>query len=75
MISPCFQQEERAKKVGELSLEMSGLEKQLQEASKARETRLRKASIPQRARMAAELREMDDQISSLSRTLAVSNQA
>jgi hypothetical protein len=64
-------QEERTKAEEALKLEMDALEKQLQEASKARESRLRKAGIPQRARMSAELREMDAHISALSRTLAV----
>jgi hypothetical protein len=44
----------------------------LQEASKARETKLRKAGIQGRARVASELREMDDAVAALSRELAVS---
>ena len=36
-----------------------------------RESRLRKAGIAGRARMASELRDMDEDVSSLSRTLAV----
>ena len=43
-----------------------------QEASKARETRLRKAGIQGRARMASELRDMDNDIAALSMALAVS---
>lgn len=43
-----------------------------QEASKARETKLRKAGIQGRARMAGELRDMDDTVTALSRELAVS---
>ncbi len=50
---------------------MEALEKRLQEASKARESRLRKAGLPARARMAAELRDMDTDILTLTRTLAV----
>lgn len=46
----------------------------LQDASKARETKLRKAGIQGRARMAGELREMDDDVAALSRELAVSVQ-
>ncbi len=44
----------------------------LQEASKARESRLRKAGLQGRARMASELREMDNDIAALSKALAVS---
>ena len=39
----------------------------------ARESRLRKAGLPARARMAAELRDMDTDILTLTRTLAVSH--
>lgn len=45
--------------------EQSDIELQL------RESRLRKAGIAGRARMAGELRDMDEDVSSLSRTLAV----
>lgn len=54
-----------------LRMEVDALEKKLQESSKLRESRLRKAGIAGRARMASELREMDEDVSSLSRTLAV----
>lgn len=54
-----------------LRMEVDALEKKLQEASKLRESRLRKAGIAGRARMASELRDMDEDVSSLSRTLAV----
>ena len=40
-------------------------------ALQARESRLRKAGLPARARMAAELRDMDTDILTLTRTLAV----
>lgn len=43
----------------------------LQEASKARESRLRKAGIQGRARLASELRDMDNAIAALSKALAV----
>lgn len=42
-----------------------------QEASKARETRLRKAGIQSRARIASELRAMDNEVAAVSRALAV----
>lgn len=42
-----------------------------QEASKARESRLRKAGLQGRARMASELRDMDNDIAALSKALAV----
>ncbi len=65
-------QEGQARRVAELTARVEALEKRLQEASKARESRLRKAGLPARARMAAELRDMDTDILSLTRTLAVS---
>lgn len=61
----------RAKETDQLHEELEKLESQLQEASKARETRLRKAGIQGRARMASELREMDSEVAGLSRALAV----
>ena len=64
-------QEDRQKQVGLLQMEIDQLETRLQEASKARETRLRKAGAPTRARMASELREMDQDILILTRALAV----
>ncbi|KAL3132082.1 hypothetical protein ABBQ32_008692 [Trebouxia sp. C0010 RCD-2024] len=54
-----------------LRVEIDALEKKLQDSSKLRESRLRKAGIAGRARMASELRDMDEDVSSLSRTLAV----
>lgn len=63
--------EERAAVISALSLEVNGLEKRLQDGSKAREAKLRKADISMRARMASELRKLDDEVSSLSRALAV----
>ena len=44
----------------------------LQDASKARESRLRKAGLQSRARMASKLREMDNDIAGVSKALAVS---
>jgi len=43
----------------------------LQDASKSRESRLRKTSLQGRARMPSELREMDNDIAGLSKALAV----
>ncbi len=43
----------------------------VQDASKARESRLRKAGLQGRARMASELRDMDNDIAALSKALAV----
>ena len=62
---------ERAATVDALHGEIEELEKKLQEASKARENRLRKAGISGRARMAAELRQMDNEVAAVSRALAV----
>ncbi len=62
---------DRAVAVEALHGEIEELEKKLQEASKARETRLRKAGIQGRARMAAELRQMDNEVAAVSRALAV----
>ena len=68
-------QEGQARRVAELTGRLEALEKRLQEASKARESRLRKAGLPARARMAAELRDMDTDILALTRTLAVRESA
>ena len=65
-------EEQRKQAVQQLNLQLDALEKQLQEASKARESRLRKAGIQGRARMASELRDMDNAIAALSKALAVS---
>ena len=64
-------QEERQGQVQQLQVEVDHLETKLQEASKVREARLRKAGPPGRARMASELREMDQDILVLTRALAV----
>lgn len=47
------------------------LESQLQEASKVRENRVRKTDIPSRAKIASELRKLDEQVTILSRELAI----
>lgn len=47
------------------------LEAKLQEASKVRENRVRKTDIPSRAKVAAELRQLDEQVTIVSRELAV----
>lgn len=62
---------ERAAVIKGLHGEIEELENKLIEASKLRETRLRKAGIQGRARMAAELRQMDNEVAALSRALAV----
>lgn len=61
----------QAATVEQLNSEIEELESKLQDASKARETRLRKAGIQGRARIASELREMDNEVVALSRALAV----
>jgi len=68
---PSTLESDRAAAVDALLGEIEELEKKLQEASKARETRLRKAGIQGRARMAAELRQMDNEVAAVSRALAV----
>jgi hypothetical protein len=68
---PTSTKEQQTKRISELTARVEGLEKRLQDASKARESRLRKAGLPARARMAAELRDMDTDILTLTRTLAV----
>lgn len=68
---PSSFESDRAAAVDALHGEIEELEKKLQEASKARETRLRKAGIQGRARMAAELRQMDNEVAAVSRALAV----
>jgi hypothetical protein len=54
-----------------LTLPLPPLRGTPQDASKARESRLRKAGLQGRARMAAELRDMDNDIAALSKALAV----
>jgi hypothetical protein len=68
---PSLQESERDAAIDALHKEIEELERKLQEASKARETRLRKAGIQGRARLAAELRQMDNEVVALSRALAV----
>ena len=47
------------------------LESKLQEASKVRENRVRKTDIPSRAKIASELRQLDEQVTIVSRELAI----
>ena len=71
MNEACGAQEERQGHVQGLQMEVDQLEGKLQEASKLRDTRLRKAAPLGRARMASELRFMDQTILTLTRTLSV----
>jgi hypothetical protein len=64
-------EEQRQETIAALSMSIDELEKKLQEASKARENRLRKAGIQGRARLAGELRTMDNEVATVSRALAV----
>jgi len=57
--------------VEELTLEIERLERALQEASKARETKLRSGDISSRALLATELIELDARVLRVSRGLAV----
>eukprot|EP00887_Chlorella_sp_A99_P006091 scaffold22.g6091.t1 len=68
---PTSSEEARKKRIAVLHKEIDALEDQLQEASKARESRLRRAGIQGRARVAAELRGMDSDVAALSKALAV----
>lgn len=52
-------------------MELETLERQLQEASKARETKLRKAGIAGRVALATQLKMLDADVITLSRLLAV----
>ncbi|PRW56758.1 LETM1 and EF-hand domain-containing anon- mitochondrial [Chlorella sorokiniana] len=68
---PVGTEEQRKQALQQLNVQLDALEKQLQDASKARESRLRKAGLQGRARMASELRDMDNDIAALSKALAV----
>ena len=57
--------------VGYLNDVIVALESKLQEASKVRENRVRKTDIPSRAKIASELRQLDEQVSIVSRELAI----
>eukprot|EP00877_Chromochloris_zofingiensis_P001136 jgi/Chrzof1/11022/Cz05g20210.t1 len=57
--------------ITELGMELETLERQLQEASKARETKLRKAGIAGRVALATQLKMLDADVITLSRLLAV----
>ncbi|BDA41254.1 probable mitochondrial proton/calcium exchanger protein at C-terminar half [Coccomyxa sp. Obi] len=62
---------QRSAAIATLSKEIDALEQKLQEASKVRETKVRRAGIGGRARLAGELRDMDDEVGALSRALAI----
>eukprot|EP00803_Ostreobium_quekettii_P011225 evm.model.scf_916.3 EVM.evm.TU.scf_916.3 scf_916:39388-45212(+) len=68
---PLPTKEESMNVMGHLSLVLESLEKQLQEASKNRETKLRSAGLQERTQLAFQLRMMDDQVLQLTRMLAV----
>ena len=57
--------------VGYLNDAIVELERKLQEASKVRENRVRKTDIPSRAKIASELRQLDEQVTIVSRELAI----
>eukprot|EP00803_Ostreobium_quekettii_P011549 evm.model.scf_418.7 EVM.evm.TU.scf_418.7 scf_418:40146-45032(+) len=57
--------------IAQLSLDLEDLEKELQEASKNRESKLRSAGLQERTQLAFQLRMMDDQVLQLTRMLAV----
>jgi len=57
--------------INKLHNEINELESKLQEASKIRENRVRKADIQSRAKVAAELRKLDDEVTTVSRELAI----
>lgn len=57
--------------IEKLHTEINELESKLQEASKVRENRVRKADIQSRAKVAAELRKLDDDVTTVSRELAI----
>ena len=59
---PSARPQERAARIAAFALDITQLEGRLQEASKAREGRLRKAGLGGRARLAGELRDMDSQV-------------
>ncbi|KAG2485057.1 hypothetical protein HYH03_016155 [Edaphochlamys debaryana] len=57
--------------LSQLSLELEGLEKKLQEASKNRENKLRKAGLQDRVQMAIQLKGLDAEVLAISSRLAV----
>lgn len=57
--------------ISQIQLELEGLEKRVQEASKAREARLRNAGLAGRVQLATQMRLMDSEVLKLSRMLAV----
>ncbi|KAK9908964.1 hypothetical protein WJX75_005261 [Coccomyxa subellipsoidea] len=69
--APVATRAQRAAAIAALSKDIDALEQKLQEASKVRETKVRRAGIGGRARLAGELRDMDDEVGALSRALAI----
>jgi hypothetical protein len=61
----------RASTAASLAADVASAERRLQDASKEREARLRKASPGERATLARELRGLDDTVDALSRLLAL----
>jgi hypothetical protein len=59
------------KNIEQLQMQMGQLEKDLREASKAREQRLRRAPIEYRASLAFEMQDMDQEVLALGRELAM----
>jgi len=59
------------KQVETLLVEIDALEKKVQEASKARETRVRSAGLQSKARLAVELMAMDREVIDMSHTLGI----
>ncbi|KAG1670756.1 hypothetical protein FOA52_013983 [Chlamydomonas sp. UWO 241] len=57
--------------ISQLGLELEALETRLQDASKQRENKLRKAGLPGRVQMAVQLRGLDAKVVELSQLLAV----
>ncbi|KAG2422678.1 hypothetical protein HXX76_015842 [Chlamydomonas incerta] len=68
---PVGSQEQSELAISQLSLELEGLEKKLQDASKTRENRLRKAGLQDRVQVAIQLKGLDAQVLHLSSMLAV----
>ncbi|GFR42923.1 hypothetical protein Agub_g3924, partial [Astrephomene gubernaculifera] len=68
---PVGRQGEREMTISQLVLDLEALEKQLQEASKSRENKLRKAGLQGRVQMAIQLRSLDARVALLSSSLAV----
>lgn len=68
---PAVTKEDWEKHLAQLAFDIGETEKGLNEASKAREARLRSVGFKDRARVVKELRERDDAVMTISRQLAV----